>query len=399
MTSESVALSEDAPPGDVVLVLGERGAPVSGRVVDDRGVPVAGARVEIGRGSHKESWTQTGRAGEFHFTGFEEESVWIQASHSVHKSVMVAVRPGEPVDLVLVRPCELHGIVRDAVSGEPITTFRVFVQRDRTPHAYGPGHAFCDVAVKFAILDLEPGRKFVAVYAPGYAMGQAEVEFASGDERAVEIELSRGMSISGRVAGEGGKPIEGAQVVVLREGEEPAAESKGSRPGGGFYTIGRDGRRVGFLFEQLRADVAQSGADGTFSAEGGSPGLVSVHVQHPDYVEAATEVFEVTAGVPVDIGLLRLRLGAGIEGAVFDARGRPYPAGAVELKRIDVETGSSRAGHRVVHLSPDGRFRTTGLLPGRYAVEYFGEPSTRVEIDLRDDKVEEIEIRLPERRR
>jgi hypothetical protein len=413
VTSEALTLVPSARgANNVVLVMGV-GAAFTGRVVDDRGIPVAGARVEIGRSSEKESWIRADGAGLFRFEGFGEKDVAIQATYHGLVSPTLSVRGGETVELILQRRALLRGLVRDAATGFPVPEFRVYLKKSREGSFYGDGEIFRNAAGVFTFADLEPKMFALAVCAEGYAIQEDEIELASGERRDMVVELSRGTSITGAVIDEEDQPIAGARVLAIPEGEAPPDERKG----GAFFTTDRDGHSIGFLFEPTWAGEASSDAVGRFVSGGNLPGAVRLLVEHEDYLATEISPVEVIPGEPIDIGAVRLKSGSVVDGRVYAADGEPYDAGRIEIRAIVDPIAEASEDHGSTFQSParapktrqsyrriepvgqSGRFRVRGLIPGRYRVEFFGESDSGVDIELAEDEVETLEIRRAPRAR
>lgn len=163
-------------------------------------------------------------------------------------------------------------------------------------------------------------------------------------------------SITGRVVGEDGQPVNGARVFVH-------ASRSGGAPNGGAVT----------------------GPDGTFKVEGLEVAPYHVTAQTPGSFDAAYLEYERGARVyyrPGDDVSVRLLRGGVITGRVTDARGDAAAGVRVNLVRVRTLEGApvrevNRFMASLERTTDDrGVFRSYGLLPGVYVVSAGGRFST-----------------------
>jgi 5-hydroxyisourate hydrolase-like protein (transthyretin family) len=162
-------------------------------------------------------------------------------------------------------------------------------------------------------------------------------------------------SITGRVVGEDGQPVNSARVFVVT--------SRGDGSGGTTLT----------------------GPDGAFKVEGLEAAPYSVTAQVPGAFDAAYLEYERGARVyyrPGDDVSVRVMRGGVITGRVTDARGEPAAGVHVNLVRVRTLEGApvrevNRYMRSLERTTDDrGVFRSYGLLPGVYVVSAGGRFSS-----------------------
>jgi hypothetical protein len=233
----------------VQLVLAA-GAPVSGRVVDERGAPVAGARVvAAGSGELRRRPDPRGDAavsgpdGAWRFAALPAGSfrfVATDATHAAGTSPLVTldgVTPKSDVVVALAPGATVRGRVVDTAR-QPVAGARVEIGpsfgrgrgrggvRPAVPSA--PRQAYSDAHGEFVVRGL-PRDQLVAFAASEQAASNpVAVDTRAGDANNVEIALDRTAVIAGVVVDTDGQPVEGAQVAAY-----PEDFSFGPRPRGG----------------------------------------------------------------------------------------------------------------------------------------------------------------------
>jgi len=214
---------------------------ISGRVIDDQGLPVAGAKVHLsstdpwailrtlarewhpcsGRNPGGELVTLSDREGRFKFelTGSETMNVWAEAAGFLEQEkVKVAHSPQNPgrVELVLERGAVVSGRVLTA-GGLPAAGAEVAILKAGNPH---PQPALTDSKGRYRVIGVEPGEQTVAIRHPS---GQAlrKLTVAPGENRRPDLVLDGDelREIRGRVTGPDGEPVADASVSIT----EPAA--------------------------------------------------------------------------------------------------------------------------------------------------------------------------------
>lgn len=183
-----------AAPMDLLLEL-ERAATITGRVVDERGFPVALASVEaVGTGRDNVPYSVTYNSGavtDAHFTWAED---W-----------------GAHLGRALVPAGEL-GVMLGPVPPIPLGD---------VPTTSGMQNLTTDERGYFTISDVPPGHGVVLARHPDYLDGKSEsLELEPGGERNVTVVLRGGAPLFGRLLDHRGFPVSGAMISASSRGFE-----------------------------------------------------------------------------------------------------------------------------------------------------------------------------------
>ncbi|MGE5277312.1 MAG: carboxypeptidase regulatory-like domain-containing protein, partial [Acidobacteriota bacterium] len=240
----AVAASPPSGPLRIALV---RGAGVSGRVVDEAGAAVAGARVRVlpGEGRRAMRRNRPTRAsapsaltradGSFELRGLPPgESLSISASRAGYlfarrDGVAATAGKGKPLTLVLRRGNEARGRVVDS-GGDAISGVEVSLSRSEE-HRVGLAswsgedpdstrNAVTDGAGRFVLKALEPGKYAARIKHPAYAttsIPALRVE-RSGVTQWDPFVLQPSAPVAGVVRNKKGEPVTGASVESFGPG-------------------------------------------------------------------------------------------------------------------------------------------------------------------------------------
>jgi hypothetical protein len=202
------------------------------RVVDSKGEPIAGAMVSANRWRDMDalSWRgATNADGRVVWNEAPADGVGLTASAEGYVQKMVwSVKAGDREHVItLPGVLKISGTVLDDATGKPIEKFQAirgwtsdqgraapFWMRDRDPVNYGPDGTF-DYAEDF-------GRDgyAVRVEAAGYVPVESrEIKPGEGNVR-LEFRLKRGKDLAGTLRSIDGKPLGGADVLVVTESSQ-----------------------------------------------------------------------------------------------------------------------------------------------------------------------------------
>jgi len=356
--------------GGVTVEIG-KGARIDGRVVDESGDPVLGARVRVSRHSafpvglivplDAYAGVSSGRDGRFRLAGLVERNYEMKIEREGYRSRLIRPVPASAAghdagDVVLARGHVLEGRVVDR-EGRPLFDAGVSAGAQK-----GGSWAQARSAV-------DGGFRLTGLAAVPHLLRSGKVGFKTAEPREVDVPSrspveivleaeGTGLAISGEVRDDRGKPVPWALVVATVPGED-AARSK---------------------------STAWADEKGRFRIKGLDTGEYRLTVL------GGRMVFDPVAGIRAGTeGLvIRARRLAAIEGVVFLPDGSP--AAGIRVQAVP-ESGKGRSGD--VRTAGDGTFRIEGLSGEGFIVDAFGggyasAPLRRVA----DGSV--IEIRLAE---
>lgn len=311
-----------------------RGAAVSGRVIDDRKKPIAGARVVAANASEplpvvdpRRDGVLTAADGTFTLPALSAGTWRLTATagdHAPATSVPLTVdgehaRTG--IELVMTSGAVVRGVVTDS-AGKPVPAADVRVVAQGFVEWRARRQAFTDDGGRFAISGLERRAVEVVAWHETGASAIVPVDLASEREHEVKLVLDITGAIAGTVVDRSGQPIGDAQVI---------AEPDWS---------GGTSDRAAWSVRGIQQTVTDQG--GAFSFAGLPDGSYRVRAARPGASETALELSEgvvATPGgapirivVPADGRLIgKLQLPDGKSPAAFSATlgdTTPVPFGA-----------------------------------------------------------------------
>ncbi len=356
-----------------------------GRVVDRNGNPVEGFQLHAqmtvaGRGGSNYIGRRytTDANGRFEIKGLPGSGVTVDAYGRGYSSIRdhPLALDGEENVLTVDPPGVIRGRVVDANTGEPVTEFNVSLDfpSETLPdepkggisaHISTGGQDCRSDEGLFTVDGLITRKGYaVIVSADGYAPTRVErvtAAPADSEDWPVEITLGEGQTLSGTLtAGEGGPPVEGAEVTLL---------TQTGRSGYFDASTLKEPERRGFSVV-----TATTGADGRFEFAGVMGERQKILIVKSDGF-ADVIMREVDASEP-----LRLALAppGTIEGTVAG-----YIEDDFDHVKIRIYDGEVEWANEAV--SDDGSFEYPGLPPGEYTVSlWLGAPSGRSWTRARD---------------
>jgi protocatechuate 3,4-dioxygenase beta subunit len=280
-------------------------ATLRGTVLDSRKRPAGGAEVLALVEGREAARGTAGEDGAFALAGLPpgEYVLVARLGEQVAEAVgPVPVAAGEELAglvLVLGPGGSLAGTVIDGTTGEAIEGATV---------AVGGTQATTDRVGRFRLRGLSPGPAVLRAGAPGYEPREQPVELSARAQTGLEVALSRGARIRGKVLAASGEPAPGATVRAV-----PYRVDGTLAPAGG---------------------TARSGEDGAFDLE--SPaGAVRVEASSPVGESGRTDWFDLAPGTVREGIELHLAAAASLRGTVRRSDGAPAPGAEVRVAAAD----------------------------------------------------------------
>lgn len=184
---------------------------ISGRVVDPRGNPIAGATaLAAQRQTMNRGFTDTDSTGSFTITGLATGTydVWATAAQFAPSERILEDADATGVVLTLKDYARIEGQVVSAQSGLPVPIFSVDYR--------GEPVTFRDVQGKFVLENVLEQTNHIAVTADGFATASVPVPPLTGGQthHGLMVRLEPGATLTGRVTNREGQPIGGASVQL-----------------------------------------------------------------------------------------------------------------------------------------------------------------------------------------
>jgi protocatechuate 3,4-dioxygenase beta subunit len=411
-TMAAVQLRKGTDPDFLSFTLGA-GVELRGRVVDQDGEPVPDAVVSAEPVRRRVDRTapvgnyppvKSDETGEFVFSGVEEGTfrlVCMKKGYGLARRIS-AQTSGDPVTITMRRSPVLRGRVVDAETGEPVKKFKVTLARQEaivfTPSQQTQFFTSEDGSFEYIDVNMKSDF-FVHAVGPGYAWGSSTAQVGNGsdDIENVEIRLSKGGTIRGRIIDSDGRPVAGARVDVM-----PQADY-GNSDGAPF---------INMLTKNMRRaqKTATTDAQGRYVVEQVQAGSFKAKARHSDFATSTHELATVFAGQgELQMPDLMMMRGATVIGVVEERDGK---SGANCLVRISPKGsggfgGGGAGGESYAKRSDEaGRFRFDNVKPGLYWVdvtERGGDPgnflsdligrNSRTEIMVADGETREVRVK------
>jgi len=355
----------------------KEGVTVSGRVIGgDTKQPLAGARVATGipffnRKEHGE----TNREGRFQIRGLSRGGtmLMIHAQGYTEKIEQVVLDSDKKdLSIELDPSSSVEGRVTES-GGKPVARAGIFCSEknaiafltvDSTPKAH------TDAEGKFRLTGINAKKEYIVnAEAEGFVRGQSKPLFVEpGKEyKNIDIVLTNGGVLAGRVQDAEGKPIAGADLKI--QVMQP--------PAGDLVWIAR---------ELQKTKDGSTGEDGTFRLTGVRPGKVKLFVSAEKYLRREDLEFDVAEGGAVQNILINLEKGYMIAGRVTDLNGHP-----VQRAQVYASGAYPTPSYGTTETGPEGYYRIMSLKGGRFTVNVRAagyETKMKTEVDADDENVD-----------
>ncbi|MHC4498186.1 MAG: carboxypeptidase regulatory-like domain-containing protein, partial [Planctomycetota bacterium] len=265
------------------------GQTIRGRVVDTRGEPIKGAQVSADSWRRRRSirWkAEADSAGRFEWNDAPKDEVIFNISGEGYIPVeAIALSPSTQAHVIeMYRSLQVRGKVVDAWSNAPLRAFNLIPgakQREESQieWAYRSAKTFSDGRYETRFDEHNYGY-FVRIEADGYLPAVSEMFSQEEEDVVFDFGLEKGVGPSGVVYLPGGKPAEGAEVVLCTS----------SRP---------IRFRNGMLVNKEDLTLVGCGADGRFSFPPQTERYLIVVIDEAGYAEITDEELAASAEVTI----------------------------------------------------------------------------------------------------
>jgi 5-hydroxyisourate hydrolase-like protein (transthyretin family) len=350
-----------APAEQVLEIVIEEAARISGRVLGADRQPLEGAAVAVepqaSAASGSAAGGRTDDAGEFALDSVPPGPLRLRVAAEGWKPKVLEgleAGPGESIEkleIVLERGAALAGRVLDA-RGRPASEAFLEVE--------GPGagpmtaaridiSAQADGDGRYRLEGIEPGLRRIEVHWRDRRLTR-ELEVAPG-ENVLDLRFEGGTEVSGRVSDGAGNPIAGAQAALVSPAGPPRM-----------------------------AASALTGVDGTFQMTDVPDGSYQLQAEARGYATSAADQAVEVAGAPVTGLEVQLSAGAAVRGRLIGLE--PKEAAGAQVSALQETKRLFSAGI----VRPDGSYEIQGLMPGDWKISAVAGGSGRtaeatVEID------------------
>ncbi|MCI0634838.1 MAG: carboxypeptidase-like regulatory domain-containing protein, partial [Actinobacteria bacterium] len=291
-------------PRDGVDIALQRGLTISGRVVDEDGTAVGGAKLSVAIGFARfDAWADD--VGEFKLTGLRDGVHELAAFHGDRASNAIEADASEQpaeVELVVI-DSTIRGVVVDDI-GEPVPDADIWAMRGNVDsNLRGEDDAVTDSAGRFVLGPLVIGDYEVNAIYPG------------GDERRL-----LGPMVSARTG------QEDVRVVLPRRASIRGRVIRGGTAVSSFVASIDDFHRADYRDASVFAR-----ADGSFELENVPPGKYHLAFAGESFARHIISDLRVETGEVLDLGAIEVAAGRTIRGRVLVGEREPVEGALVQI--------------------------------------------------------------------
>ncbi|MHB9001372.1 MAG: carboxypeptidase regulatory-like domain-containing protein [Thermoanaerobaculia bacterium] len=369
-TLEGVPVEKAMEPVELKLA---RGAVIRGRVVRPDGAGAPGITIAIldSRSPRGEEAITTDSSGAFTIQDLPPGSwrLGFYKHEELISQTATVTAPSDDFVLELPSAGTVRGRVLDEATGEPVSRFQIYLVSSSGPtgrETRSTMREFNDHDGAFAFGNIPFGTYEATTSAVDYVgSNPAEVTVGTGSTDDLRIVMTRGVTLSGRVTDESGRPLAGANIGIDQTADETSS------------------RRI------MQPNDSVTGDDGEYRLTGLAPRPVTVYAQKQGWVKAQKQI-DLSETTRLDLTLSR---GVTLNGIVTSG-GRGVAGAEVSAHSpvLHSESQSATTG-------ASGEFTITGLLPYRYSIFAMKESLGRAElkdVDVRSAGRLTIELKTPE---
>lgn len=374
----------------------ERGATLTGSVVDGDGKGVPGRRVEISLSTMAqfEAFARTDDAGRFAFSGLETGPYSVVAPPSEAELAALGLSTADGASNLLARKAEVQltaqgaDVVLAATGVSPVRVFgtitvggkpaaaRLWIQYEE-----GQGEstsAQADASGAYEVL-LAPATCWISIHLGASQASVRMLAVISGPgEQRLDIDVPVG-SLSGRVLGPSG-PVEGIAVNLHLQRRADGLQGSG-------YASAQTDASGRYAVEELPAGTWSVEAGGNRGESGASSSTSRL------YTQAKVEDVAVASGQRVRDVDLHVGWGGIITGSVLTAAGEPAKGAIVNLR---LPSGAYSEPYSFALADAQGAFTLAGLVPRDYVLgAVLGtDQCTELAVTLEEAGERPVELRL-----
>src|SRR5450830_947046 len=360
--ARETGLRAGALPRPITVAAGD---PVTGVVLGAGKKPAAGALVRLESAKATTRWVETDAEGRFTIPHAPDGrgSIVVDAGEAGWGSrpdVKLPLGEGKSLTITLALPASLDGKVVDDKTGRLVPRAKVFARASgfallvRT----GPDGMY-------HLKGIPPQTYRLAVDEARYVPWvKPDLALAPGEAKRLDIAVTLGALIAGKVVDENGAPVASARGTLMRGGENALAGI----------------RRMLRIATETTAFHTRS--DGTFKASRLTPGESQrLFVSHADFERATLAGLSLPSGGTVGDMAIVMRRGATISGIVKDANGQPIADVEVQVDpSVSFRAGAGGVVANFARLGgpstrprtktgADGTFQIKGMSVGEYALQ------------------------------